>query len=58
LVTIGYTHSMFPATVAVIGAIFVNEWWLALACGAVSIICWLMVRDYLGPPPVGTSQAR
>ena len=57
LVTIGYAQSMFPAIPAVLGGIVVSEWRLPLLFGAVGIACWLMVRDYLGPPPISTSQA-
>ena len=58
LVTIGYAQSMFPAILAVFGGIVVSAWWLPLAFGAVGIACWLMVRDYLGPPPVSANQGR
>ena len=58
LVTVGYAQSMFPAILALVGGIVVNEWWLPLIFGALGIAGWLMVRDYLGPPPANASQAR
>ena len=58
LVTVGYAQSMFPAILALVGGIVVSEWWLPLIFGALGIAGWLMVRDYLGPPPANASQAR
>ncbi|HSP54023.1 MAG TPA: hypothetical protein VLS25_00415 [Dehalococcoidia bacterium] len=58
LVTIGYAQSMLPAPLAFLVGILVDQWWLALVFGGVGMACWFMVRDYLGPPPARTSQAR
>ena len=57
LITIGYAQSMFPVILAVVGGIVVGEWWLPLIFGALGIAGWLMVRDYLGPPPARTTSA-
>ena len=57
LVTVGYAQSMFPAILALVGGIVVSEWWLPLIFGALGIAGWLMVRDYLGPPPARTTSA-
>jgi hypothetical protein len=57
LVTVGYAQATFPGILAVVGGIVVSEWWLPLIFGALGIAGWLMVRDYLGHPPVGNSQA-
>jgi uncharacterized membrane protein YraQ (UPF0718 family) len=58
LVTIGYTHVTCLAIPAVAGGIVVSEWWLPLVFGGLGIAGWLMVRDYLGPLPISTSNAR
>jgi hypothetical protein len=58
LVTIGYTQSMFPAILALIVGIVVSEWWLPLLFGALGIAGLLIVRDYLGPPPISARNAQ
>jgi len=49
---------MFPAAVALIVPIFVNEWCVALAGGVLGVVFWLVVRTYLGRLPIGTGQVQ
>ncbi len=56
LFTVAYSEAMLPATVGVIVAIFVNEWWVVLVFGILGAVFWLVVRDYLGRLPVSTGQ--
>lgn len=58
IITVGCSESMVPATLAVIGAIFVNEFWVAVAGGALGVVSWLVVSDYFCHLPVDAGSAR
>ena len=48
---LAYALTTFPALLAIIAAIFVNEWYLALVFGGLAAIYWFLVRGFLAREP-------
>jgi hypothetical protein len=58
LFTVAYSQTALPAAAALIVPIFVNEWWVAPVFGALGVVFWLIIRDYLAHLPVNAGQAQ
>ena len=52
LITVGHSEAMANGAFAVGTAIFVNEWWLPLAFGALGLLAWLLVCDFVQTLPI------